>query len=324
MLFRMQPKPITLAWLMTGDLRWRGQVEPIQMETRLDSEGRPAAGRWRLVALGLGVVALLTALYWTILRDLARQWLSDANYGHGFLVPPFSVFLLWGQRDRLRALTPAGALAGMVVVLVGLGALLVGDLAAENFLMRSSLIVILAGLVLFHLGPEVLKVVAFPLGFLIFMVPLPATLLYAITFPLQNLAATQAAWLLDLLGIPVLLDGNVIHLSQISLGVTEACSGIRSLISLVAGAVAWAYLMLPNRWISVVFVASAVPITILANAGRVVATGLIGQWLGVEYAAGFFHDLAGWVVYVFALACLAGAYTLLRLLGPRPGTRTAA
>jgi exosortase len=211
----------------------------------------------------------------------------------------------------------------MVVVLVGLGALLIGDIAAENFLMRSSLIVILAGLVLFHLGPEVLKVVAFPFAFLIFMVPLPATLLYAITFPLQNLAATQAAWLLDLLGIPVLLDGNVIHLSQISLGVTEACSGIRSLISLVAGAVAWAYLMLPSRWISVVFVASAVPITILANAGRVVATGLIGQWLGVEYAAGFFHDLAGLVVYVFALACLAGAYALLRLFSPKPGTRRA-
>lgn len=293
------------------------------METRLDSEVAPAPGRaWQLAALGLGLVALLTALYWTVLRDLARQWLSDANYGHGFLVPPFSAFLLWRQRDRLRALTPGGSLAGMVVVLVGLGALLIGDIAAENFLMRSSLIVILAGLVLFHLGPEVLRAVAFPLGFLIFMVPLPATLLYAITFPLQNLAATQAAWLLDLLGIPVLLDGNVIHLSQISLGVTEACSGIRSLISLVAGAVAWAYLMLPSRWISVVFVASAVPITILANAGRVVATGLIGQWLGVEYAAGFFHDLAGWVVYVFALACLAGAYVLLRLFGQRPGTRS--
>jgi len=296
------------------------------METHLDSEVAPAPdpGRaWQLAAFGLGLVALLTALYWTTLRDLARQWLSDANYGHGFLVPPFSAFLLWRQRDRLRALTPGGSLAGLVVVLVGLGALQIGDIAAENFLMRASLIVVLVGLVLFHLGPEMLRAVTFPLGFLIFMVPLPATLLYAITFPLQNLAATQAAWLLDLLGIPVLLDGNVIHLSQISLGVTEACSGIRSLISLVAGAAGWAYLMLPGRWISVVFVALAVPITILANAGRVVATGLIGQWLGVEYAAGFFHDLAGWVVYLFALACLACAYTLLRLFGLAPGTRSA-
>ncbi len=274
-------------------------------------------------ALCLGVGALLVALYWPILRDLGRQWWADANYSHGFLVPPFSALLLWRQRHRLRAQTPTGSSAGLAVVLLGVGILLVGDLAAENFLMRSSLIVILVGLVQFHLGPGILRAVAVPLGFLVFMVPLPATVLYAMTFPLQSLAARQAAWLLDLFGTPVLLDGNIIHLSQISLGVTEACSGIRSLISLVAGAVGWAYLTLPGGWPAAVFVASAVPITILANAGRVVATGLIGQWLGVEYAAGFFHDLAGWVVYVFALACLVGVHALVRLVDRRPRPRGA-
>ncbi len=121
-------------------------------------------------------------------------------------------------------------------------------------------------------------------------------------------------WTLDLLGVPVLLDGNIIHLSQISLGVTEACSGIRSLISLLAGAVAWAYLMLPGGWVSVLFVASAIPITIVANSARVVATGLIGQWFGVEYASGFFHEFAGWVVYIFAFVCLMGVYSLIQLL----------
>ena len=296
------------------------------MEPRPDTEVhlRSTSG-WpvSLGVLGLAIAALLVGLYWAVLRDLARQWWSDPDYGHGFLVPFFSALLLWRERDRLRALTPRGASAGLALLMLGAGALLVGDIAAENFLMRTSLIIILGGLVLFHLGPEVLRVVAFPLAFLFFMVPLPAILLYAITFPLQNLAATQAARALDLLGIPVLLDGNVIHLSQISLGVTEACSGIRSLISLVAGAAAWAWLMLPGGWVAVVFVASAVPITILANAGRVVATGLIGQWFGVDYAAGFFHDLAGWVVYLFALACLAGVHTLLGLLGARsPRRRT--
>jgi exosortase len=271
-----------------------------------------------LAAVGLGLTALLAALYWSILRDMALQWWSDANYGHGFLVPPFSAFLLWRLRDRLRALTPAGGWIGLVVVVVGAGTLLLGDVAAENFLMRSSLIVILAGLVLLHLGRQVLRAVAFPLSFLLFMVPLPATVLYAITFPLQNIAAIQAAWVLDWLGVPVLLDGNVIHLSQISLGVTEACSGIRSLISLLAGTVAWAYLVLMNRWGALVFVASAVPITIVANSGRVVVTGIIAQWLGVDYASGFFHELAGWVVYVFALVCLTGVHAVLRLFDPGP------
>jgi exosortase len=296
------------------------------VETRLGYEVDPTSGlgpRVYLAAFSLGLAALLTALYWTILRDLGRQWWSDGNYSHGFLVPLFSGLLLWRQRERLRALTPGGATAGLFVILAGVGTLLLGDLAAESFLMRSSLIVILAGLVLFHLGPQVLRAMAFPLAFLVFMVPLPATLLYAITFPLQSLAATQAAWLLDLLGIPVLLDGNVIHLTQISLGVTEACSGIRSLISLLAGAVAWAYLMLPGGWISVAFVASAVPITILANTGRVVATGLIGQWLGVDYAAGFFHDLAGWVVYVFAFVSLVGVHAIAGIFSRLRGTKGA-
>jgi exosortase len=274
----------------------------------------PARASWSRIGLpALLLAAVLAGLYWTILRDLGHQWWNDENYQHGFLVPLFSMFLIWRERHTLRRLDPLGTWRGLAVLLAGLGILLIGDIGAENFLMRSSLIVVLTGLILLHLGERIFRVVLFPLAFLIFMVPLPAILFYAVTFPLQNLAAEQAAWTLDLLGVPVLLDGNIIHLSQISLGVTEACSGIRSLISLLAGAVAWAYLMLPRGWTTVLFVVSAVPITIFANAARVVATGLIGQWFGVEYASGFFHEFAGWVVYLFAFACLMGVHGLIQL-----------
>jgi exosortase len=281
----------------------------------LVQNGAPAIPpTWAGVAWSIPLVGvLLFLIYRTTFHDMARQWWDDANYGHGFLVPIFSGFLVWQERERLRRLTPLGTKLGASVLLAGLAMLLLGDVAAENFLMRSSLIVVLAGLVLFHLGSDVFRVVRFPLAYLLFMVPLPAILFYAVTFPLQRLAATQAAWVLDVIGVPVLLDGNVIHLSQITLGVTEACSGIRSLISLLAGAVAWAYLMLPAGMPAVLFVASAVPITIIANAGRVVATGLIGQWFGVEYAAGFFHEMAGFAVYLFAFACLLVVYALIRL-----------
>jgi exosortase len=261
----------------------------------------------------LPLVAVVTALYWGIMRDLGLQWWGDSNYNHGFLVPLFSGFLVWRERHRLRAWEPMGSLLGLPVLLAGIGALLLGDIGAENFLMRSSFIAILAGLVLFLAGPRIFRLVLFPLCYLIFMVPLPAILFYAVTFPLQRLAAEQAAWALDLLGVPVLLDGNIIHLSQISLGVTEACSGIRSLISLLAGSVAWAYLLLPGWWTTISFVAATVPITILANAGRVVATGLIGQWFGVEYASGFFHEFAGWIIYVFAFVGLLGVHALVHL-----------
>jgi len=142
---------------------------------------------------------------------------------------------------------------------------------------------------------------------------LPATLFYVVAFPLQNLAARNAAWMLDLLGVPVLLDGNVIHLSQITLGVTEACSGIRSLISLLAVAVALAALKLPGPWGGAALVASVFPITVLANAFRVVATGLIGQYAGVDYAQGFFHSASGWLVFLLAFVCLLGVQSVIHL-----------
>jgi len=277
----------------------------------------PARPELRVVLLALVLVGLLTPLYWGIMRDLGIQWWDDDNYNHGFLIPVFSGFLVWRERHRLRAIAPTGSLLGLPVLVGGIALLFLGDIGAENFLMRSSLVVILAGLILFLSGRATFRAVLFPLGYLLFMIPLPGIVFYAITFPLQGFAAEQAAWTLDLLGVPVLLDGNIIHLSQISLGVTEACSGIRSLISLLAGAAAWAYLMLPAGWLAVAFVASAVPITIVANSARVVATGLIGQWVGVEYASGFFHELAGWVVYVFAFVCLLGVYGLVQLVPRR-------
>lgn len=275
----------------------------------------PVRRSWRKPGAAAAFLAvIMAALYWSILGGMVTQWWDDANYTHGFLVPVFSGFLVWRDRDRLSAVVPHGSPPGLAVLVGGLGILLLGSIGSENFLMRSSLIIVLTGLVLFHLGARALRVVFFPLAFLLFMVPLPGVVFYAVTFPLQRLAAEQAAWALDLLGVPVLLDGNVIHLSQITLGVTEACSGIRSLISLLASAVAWAYLTLPFGFIAVVFVLLAIPITIFANAARVVATGLIGQWFGVEYASGFFHEFAGLAVYSLAVACLGGVYLLARRL----------
>jgi len=260
-------------------------------------------------------LGLLGALYWRILSDMVWQWWDDPNYSHGFLVPLFSGYLVWHQRETLKRLAPEGRWAGLPLILGGIGMLILGDLGAENFLSRSSLIIIVAGLILFHLGHEIFRRVAFPVGFLFFMVPLPAILFYAMTFPLQRLAAQNAAWTLDALGVPVLLDGNVLHLSNITLGVTEACSGVRSLISLLALAVAWAYLTLNRMWATVILVASVVPITIVANAGRVVVTGLVGQWFGAMYAQGFFHTFSGWLIFLFAFICLLGVHGLIRLGG---------
>lgn len=273
------------------------------------------------MAAVLLLTGLLAVLYASAARSLALEWWNDPNYTHGFLVPLFSGYLVWRKREVLRAVAGPGSSWGLVALLGGIGLLVLGQIGAENFLTRSSLVLVIGGLVWFHLGGRLLGGVLAPLAFLFFMIPLPAVIFYALTFPLQSLAARNAAWVLDGLGVPVLLDGNIIHLSDIALGVTEACSGIRSLISLLALASGWAFLTLSGVYATALFVAAAVPITILANAARVVLTGIIGQTFGRVYAEGFFHTFSGWLIFVFALVCLLGLHAVIRTVGlvGRPG-----
>src|SRR5262245_26049103 len=284
--------------------------------TRRASAGIGFRGDWAGVRLGGWLLAaLLALLYWPILWKLVSDWWSDPNYSHGFLVPLFSGYLIWQRRRQLAALPVRGSwTAGLPVLLFGLGLLVLGEVGAERFLAASSLVVVLAGLVLLHLGVSIARRLTFPWAYLLFSIPVPSIVFYAIAFPLQQLAAANAAWTLDLLGVPVLLDGNVIHLSQITLGVTEACSGIRSLVSLLAVAVAWGALTYGRWWATGLLAATALPITVIANAGRVVTTGLIGQYIGFEYAMGVFHTLAGWLIFLIAFGGLLGVHTLLRLL----------
>ncbi len=263
------------------------------------------------------LVAILIGLYARVLPVWLEDLWTDPNYSHVYIVPIISSFVIWQRRAALTTLPVRGSWGGLPLLLAGIAALIVGDVGAETFLMRSSLIVVIAGLVLFHLGPAMLRALAFPLGFFLFLVPMPAVFFYAMTARLQHIAAETGASGLDLLGVPVLLDGNVIQLSRVTLGVTEACSGIRSLITLVALGIAWAYLMLPRFWMQIALVVSVVPITIAANAGRIVMTGLIGRWFGVEYAEGFFHFFGGWLVFIVALICLLAIHAILRLVSPR-------
>ena len=268
---------------------------------------RPAT----LVGIGVIFLFVLGAIYKDVLAGLVLDWWNDPNYSHGFLVPFFSAYLVWDKRGELRTLPVTGSWLGFPLLLAGIALLLLGVVGAEDFLVRSSLIVVLAGLVWMHLGSELFRRLLFPLAFLFFMIPPPFIVFNSIAFPLQGIAAGNATWALDTLGVPVLRDGNVLHLARLTLGVTEACSGIRSLISLLALAVAWAHLAIPGMVSKALFVASAVPITIVANAARVVLTGIIGQWLGVEYATGFFHTFSGWLVFVAAAVCLFGVHALI-------------
>src|SRR5256884_1977680 len=236
------------------------------------------------VVLTLSITALLAALYYKILYSLGTQWYADPDYSHGFLVPLLSGYFVWERRERLRSLPVAPSPWGIILLGGGLLMLLIGSAGAELYMQRTSIIVVIAGFVLLMLGREFLRVLLCPIAFLFFMVPLPAIIVNAVSFPLQLFAAKTATFCLFNFGIPVLREGNVIVLAGTTLEVAEACSGIRSLQALLALGTVYAYFSQRAMWKRWVLVLLSIPIAILANAFRVSGTGVLAHYFGIEAA----------------------------------------
>jgi exosortase len=271
------------------------------------------------------VLAVTLAVYLPTLSSLVRQWASDENYSHGFLVVPFAFYFAWRDRRRIAALPCAPHLAGLVLVAVSLVVFLAGQLGAELFLSRVSLLGVIAGTVVALYGAPRLRALAFPLLLALVAIPLPAVVFNRIAFPLQLLASRAAETTLSGLGVPVLREGNVLVLSSMTLEVAQACSGIRSLVSLFSVALLLGNLAGLRQWARGVLAVLSVPIAVLANAARVTGTGIAAAWIGPYAAEGFFHEFAGWVVFVAAFALLLAAERLLRRVRDwRPAPRPAA
>jgi len=250
--------------------------------------------------------------------SLVRQWASDENYSHGFLVAPFALFIVWKARGALRALPARPHPAGLAVVILGILLLTVGQFGAELFLSRVSLLVVIAGSVLYLWGPAHLRRAAFALVLLLLVIPLPTLILNRVSFPLQLLASRTAETALSAAGVPVLREGNVLVLPHTTLEVAQACSGIRSLASLIALGMIVGHFSpsaTPRRLVALV--ALAIPIAVLANAFRVAGTGLEAAWLGPWAAEGFFHTFSGWLMFVVALAALFACARAIDLLSTR-------
>jgi len=268
-------------------------------------------GRGRIVWSAI-LLSLVVLLYGSVLKGMILQWWYDPDYGHGFFVPLFSGFILWQQRERWLTTSIKPSNFGFVVMLGAVGLLVVGSLGAELFTSRFSLLALLVGMILFLLGWSVLRAVSFPLGFLILMIPIPVIIYNQITFPLQLLASRLASSFLELAGVPVLRDGNVLVLSNYSLEVVEACSGIRSLMSLTALAIAYGYLTEPRWWVRYLLVVLMVPIAIAANAIRITGAGMLAHRFGPTAAEGFLHGFSGWVIFLVALLLMFVSHRILR------------
>ncbi|MEE8301678.1 MAG: exosortase A [Candidatus Tectomicrobia bacterium] len=254
-------------------------------------------------------------LYASVLSGLVADWWNDPDYSHGFLVPLLSAYFLWEKRQRLANIVPQSNRWGMVVLVVGLCQLFLGHIGAELFLMRFSIIVVIAGLVLYLFGWQHLRELRFSIGFLLFMIPLPAILLNSVTFPLQLFAAKLSTFSLQLIDLPVYREGNIIFLPHVTLEIVEACSGLRSLVSLMALATVFAYLTQRHIWKLCVLVSSAVPIALVANAFRIWGTGILSHHYGTKAAEGFYHTFAGWSVFVVAGVLLLIVGLVLSRLG---------
>ena len=270
-----------------------------------------------LVLWSVVLVALLLLLYDTVLGLLASQWWTDPDYGHGFFVPLFSSYVLWHERRRWMKTEIRPSNLGFPLMLGAIGLLLVGSLGAELFLSRVSLLVLLAGMILFLTGWKMLRAVSFPLAFLIFAIPIPVILYNQITFPLQLIASRFATFWLEAVRVPVLRDGNVLILSNYSLEVVEACSGIRSLMSLIALAVAYGYFAEPRRWVRYLLVLLMIPSAIVSNAIRIMGAGVLAHQFGPGAAEGFLHTFSGWVIFLIALTLMFVCHWILRQVGNR-------
>jgi len=264
------------------------------------------------------ILAGLALVFWRVFGRLVDAWINDGNYSHGFLIIPIALYFVWERRARLAAAPIRPSWFGLVMLAGGILILLAGLWGSELFLSRVALLPVIAGILVFLYGWQHFKILFFPLAFLLLMIPIPQIIFNQIAFPLQLLASKLGEATISMVGIPVLREGNVLQLPSTALEVAEACSGIRSLVSLITLGIAYGYFMDRRVWVRVLIVLSTIPVAIVANGARVAATGMAAEWIGPDAAQGFFHEFSGWIVFIFAFVMILTIQRLIVKVAPQP------
>jgi len=270
----------------------------------------------RLVAAAVAIGFAL--LYWQVFVKLVMDWYNDDNYSHGFLIVPIALYFAWERRSKLKAAVQKPSVLGLVVVVGSIAVLLAGILGSELFLTRISIIGALIGTVLFLFGWQHLRILAFPIAFLLLMIPIPAIIFNQIAFPLQLLASRFGEAAMGIADVPVLREGNVLILANTTLEVAEACSGIRSLVSLLTLAIVLGYFSDRRLWVRLSVALSSIPVAVVTNGFRVAGTGIAAHKFGAAAAEGFFHEFSGWLVFVAAFGLTLAIQRVIALVAPAP------
>lgn len=264
------------------------------------------------MALGAMLALSMAWLYAAPLWGLVREWLSSPDASYGVVLAAVALAVVWRRRAIVaRDADPRAAFApGAATLIAGLALYLIGQLGADLFITRISFVVVVTGALWFLTGGRAVRALAAPLLFLLVAIPLPALVVNALTLPLQTVASRIGEAGLNAAGVAVFRDGNLLELPSATLEVAEACSGLRSLVSLAAigGLLAWAQPSWPRR---AAIVAASLPIAIVMNGLRIAATGLAVESWGPRVAAGGWHTFSGWVTFLLSLLVLAHIHRLL-------------
>jgi exosortase len=253
---------------------------------------------------------LLIVANYPILSHLVWQWANDEDVGHGFFVPLVAGYIAWQRRDQIMALDFRPNWWGAAIMSWGVLQGYLGILVAELFLQRTSIVITLVGLLLLIGGTRLIRVLTFPLLLLPFMIPIPGVIYNLLTFPLQLFASSMAESALSLINIPVFRDGNILHLASQDLSVAEACSGIRSLLSLTFLSLVYAYFFDRKVWMRWVLLIGSIPLCILANSARVTLTGILSE-INTSLAQGFYHEVEGWIIFIIDLVMLIALHWVI-------------
>jgi len=291
-----------------------------EADLKLPHAGESSASSWTNWLPFAIIAVLLCVLYYRVAIKLVYDWSTIQDYSHGPLVPFFAAFLIWDKRKVLSATPIKQTWSGIALVVFSIAVLILGVYGVELFTARMSFVILLTGLIWTFFGWAMVKALRFPLLVLILAIPFPAIVFNQITFPLQLLASRIASDILPVLGVPTLHEGNVIELPIMKLEVAEACSGIRSLMSLFTLAVFYGYFLEKTTKRRVLLALASIPIAVAANVMRIVGTGLCVQYWDPDKALGFFHEFSGWVMFVISLACLYLVHRAMRLIFPVKAT----
>ncbi|MCK5097874.1 MAG: exosortase/archaeosortase family protein [Desulfobacteraceae bacterium] len=247
------------------------------------------------------LILIFTFLYFHTILHLISEWSVDPNFSHGFLVPFIALYMVWHKKDVLSNIPIEPSNIGMFLIVFGMLTHVIGNIGAESFMMRTSMIVTICGIIIYFCGIKMFKAVLIPVAYLIIMVPIPAIIWNKIAFPLQLFAANLSSQIINVIGIPVFREGNILHLANISFEVVDACSGLRSLTALLALTGVFAYLAPLSNLKKWILFFSAIPIAVAVNIVRLTITALMATYISLDAANGFVHDMSGLVLFMVAL-----------------------